>query len=383
VALRTLRPGRASAPALARNAEMAQLHQVFFVAAVATVLVIRTQLWLTHYPQLGGAGLHIAHLLWGGLFMTIAIGLLVSYLGSAARRVGAVIGGVGFGFFIDELGKFITADNNYFFRPAAALIYLIFVGLFLLTRRLERLRPLVPAERVANATLLAGDAAMGRLDAAGRARALALLDGARDEPLAAPLREMLHGVDVAPSTGPGRLRRLAEAVERAYLALVSWRGFATVLIAIFALWAALSVVAVVALVLSPFGIDLGEAAPRFVSDEISELSFVNVASVVSSLVSAAFVAVAIAHLRAHRRLVAYAWLERAVLVSIFVTQTFSFVESQFGAVFGLGIALLLLVSVRELIALEARSVARTGARDLPPAVAAGVVAPAATGAARR
>ncbi len=39
-------------------------------------------------PELGGHGLHIAHLLWGG-------------------------------FFIDELGKFITQDNDYFFKPAA------------------------------------------------------------------------------------------------------------------------------------------------------------------------------------------------------------------------------------------------------------------------
>jgi hypothetical protein len=44
------------------------------------------------------------------------------------RRAAAIVGGVGF--FIDELGKFITEDNNYFYNPAAALIYLIFIGLF-------------------------------------------------------------------------------------------------------------------------------------------------------------------------------------------------------------------------------------------------------------
>jgi hypothetical protein len=30
------------------------------------ILVIRLQLWATHYPKLGGGKLHIAHLLYGG-----------------------------------------------------------------------------------------------------------------------------------------------------------------------------------------------------------------------------------------------------------------------------------------------------------------------------
>jgi hypothetical protein len=49
-----------------------------------------------------------------------------------------------------------------------------------------------------------------------------------------------------------------------------------------------------------------------------------------------------------RRADAYASFERALLVAIFVTQVFAFVESQFGAVFGLGVDLLLLVALRSL-----------------------------------
>ena len=63
----------------------------------------------------------------------LAIGLVLSYIGPKVRRTAAVLGGVGFGFFVDELGKFITSDNDYFFKPAAGVIYMVFVLLFFLT----------------------------------------------------------------------------------------------------------------------------------------------------------------------------------------------------------------------------------------------------------
>src|SRR5919201_1284404 len=66
------------------NADFADLLETVLVAAVATILVIRTQLWLTHYPQLGGHGLHIAHLLYGGFLMLLAIG--IDLVAGAARR---------------------------------------------------------------------------------------------------------------------------------------------------------------------------------------------------------------------------------------------------------------------------------------------------------
>src|SRR3954447_23150244 len=102
-----------------RDVDFVSLLETFLVCSVTTILVIRTQLWATNYPQLGGGELHIAHLLWGGLLMLIAVGVLLSYMGPRILRAGAVLGGIGFGFFIDELGKFITADNDYFFKPAA------------------------------------------------------------------------------------------------------------------------------------------------------------------------------------------------------------------------------------------------------------------------
>src|SRR5438067_12088212 len=120
----------------ARNIEIRSLLDTFFVCAIATILIIRLQLWATNYPKLGGGKLHIAHLLWGGLGMLIAIVVLLSFLGAARRHTEAVLGGIGFGFFIDELVKFVTSNNDYFFKAAAGMIYIVFILLCMSIRTL-------------------------------------------------------------------------------------------------------------------------------------------------------------------------------------------------------------------------------------------------------
>jgi hypothetical protein len=336
-----------------RGIEFGALHETLLMTGVATILVIRTQLWLTNYPQLGGRGLHIAHLLWGGLFMLIAIGLLLTFLGRPVRKLAAIVGGIGFGFFIDELGKFITADNNYFYKPAAALIYLIFIGLFMLTRALQRGDRATPREDLAIAVDLLGDAARRDLDPAGRREALALLDRSdQADPLVAQLRGVFEALEPRPATAPGVAARAVRRVRHAAERFAAWPGFATTLAWLFGAWAVLSALGVIELVFS-VGVDLGTAHRGYVSDRIQDLAFVNVASLASSFASALLVARGVLRLRQERRADAYRDFERALLVAIFVTQVFAFVESQFGAVFGLAIDLLLLVGLRALRAQDA------------------------------
>ena len=88
--------------------DFVQKLEWFLLSAVLMILVIRTQLWLTNYPQLGGGGLHIAHLLWGGLFMMIAIWCSLIYLNRTARTVTAILGGIGLG---DQIGELRVASS--------------------------------------------------------------------------------------------------------------------------------------------------------------------------------------------------------------------------------------------------------------------------------
>ena len=87
-----------------RDADGGEILELFLVAAVAALLLIRAFLALTGYPQLGSANLHIAHMLWGGLLMLAALMLLISYWSPGVRWLAGLLGGVGFGAFIDELG---------------------------------------------------------------------------------------------------------------------------------------------------------------------------------------------------------------------------------------------------------------------------------------
>jgi hypothetical protein len=337
----------------ARNADLGLLHETFFIAAVTTIICIRTQLWLTHYPQLGGHGLHIAHLLWGGLLMVIALGILLSLLGRRARWPAALIGGVGFGFFIDELGKFITADNNYFFKPAAGVIYVVFVTLFLVSRAYQHHRGLSEVERVRNAIELIGEASIGPFRAGSRSRALALLgEVPASNPLREPLLALAGGIDATPDPDPPWYRRAADAVAARYRHWSERPWFHGAVIAVFVVWAAAEIVTILALVLG------------FDGDSIRHLSFVNVASIGSTAVSTAFVVLGLGQLARGRRLEAYAWFARALLVSILITRVFSFVESQFGAVFGLAVDVLLLISV-QLMARQERQGASVGLGSKP------------------
>lgn len=104
----------------------------------ATVLLVRFFLQLSGYPQVGNSTFHIAHLLWGGLLLIVALVMMLLWANHWVLWVAAAAGGIGVGLFIDEVGKFITQSNDYFFPLAFPIIYaflLIFVWVYMRVRR--------------------------------------------------------------------------------------------------------------------------------------------------------------------------------------------------------------------------------------------------------
>lgn len=111
---------------------------ITLVSFAGSVILTRLFLQLTGYPQIGNSTLHIAHVLWGGLLLFIS-GLLLLVLANAwAYTLSAVLNGAGMGLFIDEVGKFITQTNDYFYAPAAPIIYAFFLLTVLLYTYLRR-----------------------------------------------------------------------------------------------------------------------------------------------------------------------------------------------------------------------------------------------------
>jgi hypothetical protein len=108
-----------------------------------SVSATRLFLELTGYPQIGGGNLHIAHVLWGGVFLFVASLLSIIYANEWITSLSALIAGLGVGLFIDEVGKFITSNNDYFFPSAAPIVYAFFLLTLLVVFqvRLERPKP--------------------------------------------------------------------------------------------------------------------------------------------------------------------------------------------------------------------------------------------------
>ena len=110
---------------------------VFFGLSVA---LTRLFLDLAGYPQIGNSELHIAHVLWGGLLLFLAVLVLLLFANPWVYPLGAVLGGVGVGLFMDEVGKFITQSNDYFYPWAAPIIYTFFLLTVMVYLRVNRQR---------------------------------------------------------------------------------------------------------------------------------------------------------------------------------------------------------------------------------------------------
>jgi hypothetical protein len=351
-----------------RNFDAGRHVESFLTAAVFAVLLIRFTLGLAGFPQLGGAHLHVGHMLWGGLMMTAAILILLSYLDRGSVELAAILGGAGFGTFIDEVGKFVTRDNDYFFRPSIAVIYVAFILVFLAARAIRSRGAYARAEYQANAFRILTESSLLGLDAERRAQALHDFEHAGDDALATELKGFLHARAAVRTARQRRLSRLRHQLINGYRRVTQLPGFTTAVIAFFVLQLLGKAVLVAVLI---FVRGLGQvslADMRYIGSlatRVSELSFAGWAEIGSSLLSGVLILIGIAEIR-RSRLTAYRYFERATLVSIFLSQVFMFYREQLSGLVGLAFQLAVLIALRFMIHREeARRAA--GAQALPSA----------------
>lgn len=311
----------------------------FLASAVGAVLVIRTFLGLTGFPQLGGKGLHIAHMLWGGLFMLAAIVLLLTILGHRIKHGAAILGGIGFGTFIDELGKFVTSDNDYFFKPTIALIYVIFVLLFLLFRWVETWQELSPEALLANAAEVVVSGLSGGATRGEIRRGLALLEHSKmSGPTVEGIRQALLNVQCVEEP-PSLVARFEDLTRRVFARVAAWPRFPRALLFLFLVHATVFSIGAFAL-----SFQIGPVALlRDADQSVSALG-----DLIASLVSSTCIVVGVFQWRGNR-LSAYTWFKRGILVSILLVQIFLFYASQLAALAGLAVDLLLLLGLNQLI----------------------------------
>lgn len=322
--------------------------EAFFVCAASGVILNRTFLIVTGYPQIGNATLHISHAIWGALAMMVALSLSLAYLSPTQRTFTAILGGFGFGWFVDELGKFISRDVNYLFKPALALIYLIFIAMFFWFRHLVG-RGYDADDAVLNALAALQIARLGALTDRQRREALDRLDELGDRsPFATSVRDLLSDTPASPPVPPSRVERLRVRGLEAYEAATSTRWFVPAVTALFGVIA----VAVLASVLAVgFGDHFGQFS-----------TYVGAAS--ATLVAVLVLIGGI--LLPRHRLAAFHWFDRAVLVWILVVQIFLFDREQFGATVGLLVALAVWALLRSAMTVEEQRVAPAPAPGTAP-----------------
>jgi hypothetical protein len=364
------------------------LLEDFLVAAVASVLLIRLYLSLTGYPQLSFGSLHVAHMLWGGLLMLAALFTSLGFLSRPAHEWAAVLGGFGFGAFIDELGKFLTNDNNYFFQPAIAIIYVLFVLIYLFIRTIFNRRPLSRGERLANAFELMQQGSINGLNSEEEKAILIMLEHCdQNDPLVGHLREMLPHIKMLPSRRPNLINRLKDRLEDFYQTVTARWWFAGVVIAFFTFTAITGFSAALGAIERPWSIVLAAAAlgiallgllqvwkghqPNLqiplsgsiivitlliiwvtvANRQKFDLPFADWVLFVCSSLSAALIVTGIV-LMGWSRLSAYQMFHRAILVSLLLTTVFAFYTYQFYALIGVFLNTLILFALRYMIVHE-------------------------------
>ena len=347
-------------PRLIRHAQAGHLAELFLLHAVGAIIFIRVFLTLTGFPQLGGDGLHIAHMLWGGFFMLAALLLQLFFLNRQMRFATAVLGGIGFGTFIDELGKFITSDNNYFFQPTFMLIYVLFMLLFFVVKLGIERTPLSPREHAANALDWLMMSTYQALDSAQQHDLQTHIDQARwPEQTLQILRALAVGTKIEATARVGLYTRARNRLDTLFKRIANTRLFKIALIAIFSFQAltGLLLALLFALVISGL-LASGAGNEIHISTTLIPGTLSTAADATWTLPDAASILVSVVQVvltfigvvRLPRDLYAgLRWFRWSLIIDILFGQPLEFYFNQLGAVTGLIFSLMLYYGVSYLI----------------------------------
>lgn len=316
-----------------RRSDGASQVQALVVIAIVTILLVRAYLAATGYPQIGGKTLHIAHALWGGALMVVAIFLLLSFTGRRVRIAAVGVGGVGFGLFLDEVGKFVTKSNDYFFAPSVAIMYVVLVLLILVNRAVQDSRGRSPQDDLIEGFARTGEALGGGVTALERSRIRGLLDSAAAGGVdSETVDDVVRLLDTVPTIPPGRFARWKGRVlpaERRWVVSARAAAAAAVLLTLFSLAGLIS-------------------AAITISDDVGRGAGVAIASIGqfggSALAFGLCLAAVILHLLHRGGLWPLRLLRSASIVTMLLTEVFDFVAEQFGALINVGVGLLTLAA---------------------------------------
>ena len=326
-----------------RSYVLGQQLDTFLVCAASAVVINRALLIALGYPQIGSrkpGGIHISHSIYGGFAMMIATCVAIAFLAPATRWFVAIVGGFGFGWYVDELGKYVS-NAGYLFKPALALIYIVFILMFLVFRAMAA-RAYLPDDALVNALESLKAASLGSLDDRQRRDALLRLERlGPDSSFATRVHELLADAPATPPRPPGLVRRTRTRIREWYTEWTRSRSFTTILDVFFVVLAVGSVSEVVGFTLEGPGFDKPSA--RIATG--------------AAAFAGVLVIIGIVQLR-RNRLEAYRWFDRAMLVRILVVNVFLFQQQQFAATIGLAVDLVVWAMLRSAMAVEEQRIER-------------------------
>lgn len=261
-------PGRAFAdpspnPFIIVSNRSSRLMLIVLVSCALTIALTRLFLVLTGYPQIGGSTFHLAHALWGGLALFLASTMALVVQNRGAAVIIALVTGIGFGLFVDEVGKFITQKSDYFFPLAAPIVYASLLLILLFTELARRHQLRSPRAHLLAAISLSQTVADGTATATEMTAMENHIRQARTGSLDDASAALLNGIETSmaladrvqePFAFAGRAARRIRRAVAAWLPANRARRLARMAMALFCILGLVQLLLLIGVVLAPEGL---------------------------------------------------------------------------------------------------------------------------------